>query len=62
MTPENLREKRIAARLTQSALASHLGMERRQIGRYERDEARIPRLVQIAVDGLTPARLTRHKK
>jgi transcriptional regulator with XRE-family HTH domain len=58
MTPENLREKRIAANLTQAALASHLGMERRQIGRYEKDEARIPRLVQIAVDGL----LTRRKK
>lgn len=53
MTPNNLRQARAKAGLTQAEMACSLGISRRQYGRYENDQALIPRLVDLAVSAIT---------
>lgn len=53
MTPEALRARRQAAGLTQSQLASHLGVSPNTVARWERGERPIPpRLVQLGFEVL----------
>ena len=47
MSPESLKAWRLAHELTQDELAELVGVGARQVRRWERGEARIPKLLEI---------------
>lgn len=54
MTPEQFKTARLAAGFaTQEAIAEAFDLNRRTVGRWERGEVPVPKVVEIALMGMT---------
>jgi DNA-binding XRE family transcriptional regulator len=58
MTPEQFKAARQAAGFaTQEAIAEAFDLNRRTVGRWERGQVPVPKVVEIALDGIARLRI-----